>query len=349
MNFPDALTAALNRKEPAIEWLVPLLESEGEELQTLILAADRLRARTMGAAVHLRGLVEFSNYCRKNCAYCGLRKDNRKLERYRLSRENILDVAINAARLGYRTIVLQSGEDLSFDTESMAGIISEIKARTDLAITLSLGERDRNTYAEWRRAGADRYLLRIETTDEKIFSRLHPDDNLEERKRCLLVLKDLGYQLGSGIMVGLPGQDAVSIGKDVIWMHRMGVEMIGIGPFFPHPETPLRNEQGGTLDQALRLVAVLRLVFPYSHIPATTAMGSLDPVGREKALQAGANIMMPNITPAEARRLYELYPNKICLDEDADRCFACVTSRIISLKREIGTGYGHVIRSERKG
>jgi biotin synthase len=344
MNFSEALKKALRRKEPAIEWLVPLLHSEREKFRNLLSAADTLRANTMGEAVHLRGLIEFSNYCRKNCRYCGLRKDNHKLARYRLSRESLIDTALRAAQIGYRTVVLQSGEDLHFSRESMAEIISEIKGRTDLAITLSLGERDEKTYSEWKRAGADRYLLRIETTDEKIFRRLHPDDNLEERKGCLLALKDLGYQLGSGIMVGLPGQDAESIAGDILWMHKLGVEMIGIGPFVPHPETPLKDEQGGTLDQALRLVAVLRLVFPYSHIPATTAMGSLDPVGREKALQAGANVMMPNITPTEVRRLYELYPNKICLDEDADRCFACVTSRIVSLKRTIGTDHGHVFR-----
>jgi biotin synthase len=345
MKFHDALKEALNQKEPGLEWLVPLLESEGEEYRCLLNTADGLRAKKMGEAVHLRGLIEFSNYCRKNCRYCGLRKDNHKLARYRLTREDLIDTAVKADQIGYRTIVLQSGEDLHFSRESMADIISEIKARTKLAITLSLGERDRNTYSEWKKAGADRYLLRIETTDEKIFKRLHPDDNLNKRKTCLFALKELGYQLGSGIMVGLPGQDAASVARDVIWMHELGVEMIGIGPFIPHPGTPLKNEKGGTLDQALRLVAVLRLVFPYSHIPATTAMGSLDPIGREKALEAGANVIMPNITPTEVRALYELYPNKICLDENADRCFACVTSRIISLNRTIGTGQGHVIRA----
>ena len=221
-----------------------------------------------------------------------------------------------------------------FSTELMADIIREIKSRTELAITLSLGERDKSAYSAWREAGADRYLLRIETTDEKIFKKLHPDDDLNERKRCLFVLKELGFQLGSGVMVGLPGQDALSLAEDVIWMHELGVEMVGIGPFIAHPETPLKNEKGGTLGQALRLVAVLRLVFPYAHIPATTAMGSLDPIGREKALQAGANVMMPNITPTKVRPLYELYPNKICLDENADRCFACVAARIFSLNQD---------------
>lgn len=344
MDFLEALRAAADRTKPAVGWLVPLLESAGREERLLLRTADRLRAETMGEAIHLRGIIEFSNYCRKNCGYCGLRRDNRKLERYRLTREEILEAAIKAGQIGYETIVLQSGEDLYFSTEMMADIICEIKSRTKLAITLSLGERDKSTYSVWRKAGADRYLLRIETTDEALFNALHPDDDFNERKRCLFVLKELGYQLGSGVMAGLPGQDGVSLAKDVIWMHELGVEMVGIGPFIAHPETPLKSEMDGTLEQALRLVAVLRLVFPYAHIPATTAMGSLDPLGREKALQGGANVMMPNITPTKVRPLYELYPNKICLDENADRCFVCVASRIFSLNRTIGAGPGHVIR-----
>jgi biotin synthase len=344
MDFIEALRAGEEGRRSAAGWLVPLLESEGEQQLILLRAADKLRAATMGEAVHLRGLIEFSNYCRKNCLYCGLRRDNGTLERYRLTREEIMEAAIRAWQIGYKTVLLQSGEDLYFSTELMADIIREIKSRTGLAITLSLGEREKSAYSAWRKAGADRYLLRIETTDGKIFRKLHPDDDLDERKRCLFVLKELGYQLGSGVMAGLPGQDALSLAKDVIWMRELGAEMVGIGPFIPHPRTPLKNEKGGTLEQALRLVAVLRLVFPYAHIPATTAMGSLDPLGREKALQAGANVMMPNITPTRVRQLYELYPDKICLDENADRCFDCVTSRIISLNRTIAIDYGHAIR-----
>ncbi|MEN6440693.1 MAG: [FeFe] hydrogenase H-cluster radical SAM maturase HydE [Syntrophobacter sp.] len=344
MRFSEALRAGINRDKPAVEWLVPLLEAEGEDECHLISAADEVRAKTMGDVVHLRGLIEFSNYCRRNCRYCGLRRDNQKIERYRLSPEELVEVARKAEQIGYRTVVLQSGEDLYFSREAVAGIIRAIKDGTGLAITLSVGERDRNTYLEWKRAGADRFLLRIETTDKSIFHRLHPDDNLAERMNCLHMLKELGYQLGSGIMVGLPGQDARSVARDVIWMRDLGVEMLGIGPFIPHPATPLKDLPGGTLAQALRLVAVLRLVFPHAHIPATTAMGSLDPQGREKALKAGANVMMPNITPTLVRPLYELYPNKICLDEDADRCFSCVSSRIISLDRTIGTDSGHVVR-----
>ena len=241
MDFVEALKAAVARAEPGVEWLVPLLDSEGEEERLLLHTADRLRAQTMGDAVHLRGLIEFSNYCRKNCRYCGLRKDNRKLARYRLAGEELIQTAIKAERIGYKTVVLQSGEDLYFSGELVAEIIREIKSKTELAITLSLGERDKSTYSAWRKAGADRYLLRIETTDEKIFRKLHPDDDLNERKRCLFVLKELGFQLGSGVMVGLPGQDALGLAKDVIWLRGLGAEMIGMGPFIPHPGTPFEK------------------------------------------------------------------------------------------------------------
>ncbi|OGF51215.1 MAG: [FeFe] hydrogenase H-cluster radical SAM maturase HydE [Candidatus Firestonebacteria bacterium RIFOXYA2_FULL_40_8] len=347
MKFPTALAAAKGGAALAVEWLVPLLDANGKDDALLLAAADKKRAETVGDSVHLRGLIEFSNYCRKNCHYCGLRKENNKINRYRLSKEEILETALKAEKLGYKTIVLQSGEDLHFSADAMSKIIKELKNKTKLAVTLSLGERDEETYFAWKKAGADRYLLRIETTDPVIFKKIHPDSDLEYRKNCLYVLKKLGYQLGSGVMVGLPGQDALSLAKDIIWLNNLGVEMIGIGPFLPHKETPLKDEKGGTLAQALRLIAVLRLVFPYSHMPATTAMGTIDPMGREKALQAGANVMMPNITPTAVRPLYEIYPNKICLDESADKCFGCVTARIIGLGRTVGTDYGDVVRQIR--
>jgi len=346
-DFPTALAAAINETALAVDWLVPLLEAKGKDETLLLSAADKKRTETMGDSVHLRGLIEFSNYCRKNCHYCGLRKDNNKIYRYRLSKEEILETALKAEKLGYKTIVLQSGEDLHFSAETMPVIIRELKNKTKLAVTLSLGERNEATYTAWRKAGADRYLLRIETTDRMIFKKIHPDSDLEYRKNCLYILKKLGFQLGSGVMVGLPGQDALSLAKDIIWLNELGVEMIGIGPFLPHKETPLKDEKGGTLAQTLRLIAVLRLVFPNAHMPATTAMGTIDPLGREKALQSGANVMMPNITPTAVRPLYEIYPNKICLNEDADKCFGCVTARIIGLGRTVGTDYGDVKRSDK--
>jgi len=341
----EALERGLSGASPEINWLVPLLGCSEENSATLYKAADKIRANRVGNGVHLRGLIEFSNYCRMNCEYCGLRRDNRSIERYRLTQDEIIATAKKAEDLGYKTVVLQSGEDLYFTAAKMAEIIKIIKSETDLALTLSAGERDRGTYRLWKEAGADRYLLRIETTNRELFTRLHPDGNFENRAACLRNLKELGYQLGTGIMVGLPGQTHESIAKDIIWMHDLGAEMIGVGPFISHPETPLENESGGTVEDTLRLIAVLRIVFPYSHIPATTAMGTLDPFGREKALQAGANVMMPNITPEEFRPKYEIYPNKVCLLEDSGQSPNGIAKRLQAIGRTIARDHGHVIRS----
>jgi len=342
--FYDALQRGIARATPSPVWLIPLLDCTEADAPALYAAADRKRAEHMGDAVHLRGLIEFSNVCRKDCAYCGLRRENHVLERYRLTPKVIIDTATVAEKLGYRSVVLQSGEDPWFTAERLAEIIREIKTTTNLAVTLSAGERDRETYRIWREAGADRYLLRIETTDPALFSALHPDDDLRERMHCLYNLRELGYQLGSGVMVGLPGQTAEHLARDVIWLHELGAEMIGVGPFIPHPNTPLHAAEGGTVERTLRLVAVLRLVFPDAHIPATTAMGSLHPLGRERALQAGANVVMPNVTPSAQRAKYEIYPDKICLTDDPAHCRGCITLRILGLGRTIGTDHGHVKR-----
>lgn len=342
--FDVALQQGLAQESPARAWLAPLLSCAEEDAPRLYQAANAVRAAHMGDDVHLRGLIEFSNYCRKNCDYCGVRRGNRDLERYRLPPDEIIAIARAAAELGYRSVVLQSGEDMWYTSERVCAIIRGIKATTDLAITLSLGERDEATYGAWRDAGADRYLLRIETTDPALFAALHPDDDLEARKACLYTLRDLGYQLGSGVMVGLPGQTPVGLADDVIWLHALGAEMIGVGPFIPHPGTPLSAAGGGTVEQTLRLVAVLRLVFPDAHLPATTAMGSLEPFGRERALEAGANVMMPNVTPTDYRPKYEIYPGKICLGDDAAHCRGCISLRIAALGRTVGTDHGHVKR-----
>jgi len=343
------LTLAHAGDAPTEAWLVPLLTCSDEEAERLFHAADAAREAHMGNEVHLRGLIEFSNYCHKNCRYCGLRRANRGVERYRLDVETIISTAREAETLGYRTVVLQSGEDAWYTAERMAKIIRGIKDATDLAITLSVGERDMATYRCWREAGADRYLLRIETTDPGLFAALHPDDNLEERKACLYALRELEYELGTGVMVGQPGQTAEMLARDVIWMHELGAEMIGVGPFIPHPDTPLKATSGGTVEATLRLVAVLRLVFPHAHLPATTAMGSLHPLGRERALQAGANVMMPNVTPTEVRPRYQIYPGKICLSDDARHCKGCISARIHALGRSIATDHGRVKRVKGKG
>jgi len=344
ITFDDALVQAQAGAAPEVAWLVPLLACSEDDAPRLYAAANAVRAAALGDDVHLRGLIEFSNYCRKDCRYCGLRRHNRAVERYRLSPETIIRTAQEAEALGYRTVVLQSGEDAWFTAERMAEIIRDIKASTDLAITLSAGERDPATYRRWREAGADRYLLRIETTDPALFAALHPDDDLEARKACLYALRELEYELGTGVMVGLPGQTAEMLARDIIWMHELGAEMIGVGPFIAHPDTPLHDQAGGTVEQTLRLVAVLRLVFPHAHLPATTAMGSLHPQGRERALQAGANVMMPNVTPTDVREQYQIYPGKICLSDDARHCRGCITGRIRAIGRTVATDQGHVKR-----
>lgn len=309
--------------------------------------ADEVRQAALGSDVHLRGLIEFSNICRNDCMYCGIRRGNTKVNRYRMSEEELVETARHAVDIGFRTIVLQSGEDLYFDRERMCRIIDAIKCM-DVALTLSVGERDYKDYQAWREAGADRYLLRIETTDVDLYHRLNPGMSWQRRHECLLMIKELGYELGSGIMVGQPGQTIESIADDLLYLKDIEVDMAGIGPFIPHPDTPLANEAGGTLELAMRTMAVMRLLMPDINIPATTAMETLHPQGRIMALQAGANVVMPNVTEGEYRRLYELYPGKICVNDTPVHCRSCIGLKIQSIGRTIGQGRGgHVRRDQR--
>ena len=301
--------------------------------------ADDVRREAVGDEVHLRGLIEFSNICRNDCLYCGIRRSNAKVQRYRMSDEELVETATRAADLGFQTIVLQSGEDLHFDQTCLCRIIERIKW-LNVALTLSVGERDYADYKAWRDAGADRYLLRIETTDRDLYHRLNPGMSWERRHECLLMIRELGYELGSGIMVGQPGQTVGSIADDLLYLKEIGIDMAGIGPFIPHPETPLADEQGGTLELALRAMAAMRLLMPDINIPATTAMESLHPQGRIMALQAGANVVMPNVTEGEYRRLYELYPGKICVNDTPAHCRSCIGLKIQSIGRTIGQGWG---------
>ena len=301
--------------------------------------ADRVRHDAIGDDVHLRGLIEFSNFCRNDCMYCGIRRSNRYVQRYRMTEEELVETARRAVALGFQTIVLQSGEDLHFDQTRLCRIIEQIK-RHDVALTLSVGERDYTDYKAFRDAGADRYLLRIETTDTDLYHRLNPGMSWQRRHECLLMIKELGYELGSGIMVGQPGQTIASIAGDLLYLKDIGIDMAGIGPFIPHPDTPLAAEAGGTLELALRTMAVMRLLMPDINIPATTAMESLHPQGRIMALQAGANVVMPNVTEGEYRRLYELYPGKICVNDTPAHCRSCIGLKIQSIGRTIGQGRG---------
>lgn len=319
--------------------IVKLLATD-EYNQELFVAADRVRKRFVGDEVHLRGLIEFSNICKQNCLYCGLRRDNQNLKRYRLTVEQIIDFARKAKSYGYKTIVLQSGEDSSFDVPTMQHIIREIKAM-DMALTLSIGEKTREEYAAYKEAGADRYLLRIETTDKALYEALDPGMSFENRMRCLRDLKELGYEVGTGCLVGLPGQTLESLADDILFFKAIDADMIGIGPFIPNPDTPLAGAKGGTFTLSLKVMALTRLLMPDINIPATTAMETLDPNGRIIALQSGANVVMPNVTEGEYRQLYALYPGKICINDTPAHCRACITGKINGIGRKVSAGYGY--------
>lgn len=301
--------------------------------------ADAVRHDNVGDEVHLRGLIEFTNICRNNCLYCGIRRDNGKVKRYRMSEQEVVETARRATTLGFQTIVLQGGEDMHFDQTRLCHVIEQIKAM-DVALTLSIGERSYNDYKAMREAGADRYLMRIETTDRELYHRLNPGMSWQRRHECLLMIRELGFELGSGIMVGLPGQSAESIADDLLYLKDIRIDMAGIGPFIPHPDTPMAGETGGTLEMAMRTMAAMRLLMPDINIPATTAMESLHPKGRILALQAGANVVMPNVTEGEYRRLYELYPGKICVNDTPVHCRSCIGMKIRSIGRTIGQGKG---------
>ncbi|NLE65495.1 MAG: [FeFe] hydrogenase H-cluster radical SAM maturase HydE [Elusimicrobia bacterium] len=310
----------------------------------LFAEADRVRRECVGDEVHLRGLVEFSNVCGRDCLYCGLRRSNKEIVRYGMDMAGVFETARIACEMGYRSVVLQSGESARYPTEEIAGLVRRIKKDLGLAVTLSLGERSRETYAAWREAGADRYLLRFETSSREIFQRLKPDSSYDERMQCLRSLRELDFQVGSGIMVGLPSQTPEIIADDILLMKDLDLDMIGIGPFIPNPDTPLAGEKGGCLDLTLRTLALIRIVTRNAHIPATTAMGSIDPQGRQKALRCGANVLMPNVTPTQYREHYQLYPGKICIKDRPGDCMLCITGMVASLGRTVAQGPGHSLK-----
>jgi len=316
-------------------------EVEPEAATELFAAADRVRASAVGDEVHLRALIEFSNYCRRNCLYCGLRRDHRELSRYRISPDKILETARGAALLGYRTVVLQSGEDAAYSVNTLAELVRAIKNECDMAVTLSIGQRSEEEYRLLRKAGVDRFLLRIETSSPTLYVELHPDSDWHERLGCLRTLQRLGYQTGSGVMIGLPGQTVGMLADDLLFLQALDLDMIGVGPFIPHPSTPLAEAVGGDLGLTLRFVACLRLLCPQALIPATTALGTLHPEGRERALQAGADVLMPNATPLQYRERYQIYLGKICTGEEAAECRQCVVEMVTRMGRCVGTGHGH--------
>ena len=281
-----------------------------EDIELLFNTAESIRKDYCGDEVHIRGIIEFSNFCRRNCRYCGLRRNNKKLKRYRISPDEIVQISLHLADMGIRTVVLQSGEDLRFSQDLIANIIYNIKIKTDMAVTLSVGERSYETYRRWFNAGADRYLLKHETINPGLYKILHPDMGYKERLRCLDELKKIGYQVGAGIIVNVPGQTIEDIADDIIFLKKIDADMAGIGPFIPHPDTPLGNNPPGSVELTLKTLAVARIILKNIHLPATTALETLDSKGYEKGLSCGANVIMPNFTPYAYRTLYEIYPGK---------------------------------------
>lgn len=310
--------------------------------QPLLDEAVKVREEHYGRKVFVRGLIEFTNYCKNDCYYCGIRCGNKNAHRYRLTEEQILNCADEGHRLGFNTYVLQGGEDSYFTDKIMCDIIYKIKSKyPDCAITLSIGEKSRESYKAYRDAGADRYLLRHETADNAHYKKLHPSYmSLENRKNCLYTLRELGYQVGAGFMVGSPYQTSENLAEDLLFLKDLQPHMVGIGPFIPHQDSPFANEKGGTLNLTLTMLALVRLMLPKVLLPSTTALGTIDPMGREKGFDAGANVVMPNLSPTNVRKDYSLYDNKICTGDEAAQCIMCLKGRIERAGYEMDMGRG---------
>lgn len=295
----------------------------------LLHKAHETRMKTYGNKVYIRGLIEFTNYCKKNCVYCGIRAENKNADRYRLTVDEIIQCADLGDKLGYKTYVLQGGEDSYFTDDIMIDIITKIKNKyPNNAITLSLGERSYESYEKMFKAGADRYLLRHETATKELYERLHPNSSFENRRKSLEDLKRIGYQIGAGFMVGLPGQSNEDLLNDLMYLKELDPHMCGIGPFIPHKDTELRDELPGTLEQTTTMLALVRLLLPNILLPSTTALGSIDPLGREMGIRAGANVVMPNLSPTNVREKYSLYDGKICTGDEVAECMLCIENRI---------------------
>jgi len=317
--------------------LLLLMDGTEETKEYLFEKARQVQQSHFGKCIYLRGLIEVTNYCKNDCYYCGIRCSNRKAERYRLTKEQILECCRTGWELGFYTFVLQGGEDMAYLDQDIADIVSSIKEQfPECAVTLSIGERSRESYALYKKAGADRYLLRHETADIIYYGRLHPVSmSLENRKRCLYDLRELGYQIGCGMMVGSPYQTMDHLLADLRFMEQLQPHMIGIGPFIHHKDTPFGEFPDGSVELTLRLLAILRLMFPQVLLPATTALGTLDPMGREKGILAGANVLMPNLSPENVRKKYNLYDNKLCTGDEAAQSIADLRTRIAKIGYKI--------------
>jgi len=323
------------------EKIIYLLSNSDEEL---FLEAYKIKEKYVGKKVYLRGLIEFSNICKKNCYYCGIRRDNNKIKRYNMSDDEIIESALFAYNSGFGSIVLQSGErDDSEFIERMINLLREIKKKAkDLGITLCVGEETEDTYKKFFDAGAHRYLLRIETSNRELYKKIHPEDHsFEKRINCIKNLKKIGYQTGTGVMIGLPFQTIEDLADDILFFVENNIDMIGMGPYIEHPDTPLANVKSKfsileRFEITLRMIAISRLIMKDINIAATTALQALDPIGREKGLLAGANVIMPNITPAKYRENYKLYDGKPCINENSEECKNCLVKRIQTIGEEIG-------------
>jgi biotin synthase len=334
--------------EDIVGWL---REEDPAALEQLFARADSVRRAHVGDDIHLRGLIEISSYCVRQCHYCGLRSA-RSMPRYRMTREEILAAARKAVELGFGTVVLQSGEDFGIEVAWLAEVLRTIKNETPLAITLSLGERHSDELRLWRASGADRYLLRFETSDPALYAAIHPNRGtaISDRIALLRELRDFGYEIGSGVMVGIPGQTCEMLARDIELFEQLDLDMVGIGPFLAHPDTPLGapnvkaagpGQVPSSEGMVLKAVALTRLVCPEANLPSTTALATINTLdGREHGLESGANVFMPVLTPAPYRQMYQIYPGKACIDEDATQCNSCLRARIENLGRTVGTGPG---------
>lgn len=330
MNIIDVIEKLFKEHNASKEELLYLLNNINDDSKDYLLKKSHATSlKVYGNKVYMRGLIEFTNYCIRNCKYCGIRKDNVEAERYRLSKDEIIDCAILGDKLGYKTYVLQGGEDPYFTDEIIVDIIKEIKRIfPSNAITLSIGEKSFESYKKFYEAGADRYLLRHETASKELYESLHPMSSFENRINCLYNLKEIGYQVGAGFMVGLPKQTNSDIVEDLIFLKKLDPEMVGIGPFIPHKDTPLANESSGTLEKTIILLGILRLLLPEALLPATTSLGTIHKNGRELGLKAGGNVVMPNLSPTSVREKYSLYDGKICTGDEAAECRNCIERRI---------------------
>lgn len=341
--FKQIIYEVKEQKKFTREHFQILMETTSEsEVELLYQFARETADSIYGKEVYIRGLIEFTNYCKNDCLYCGIRRSNCNADRYRLTKEDILTCCKEGYSLGFRTFVLQGGEDPYFTDERICDIVSEIRQQyPDCAITLSIGEKPRESYQRYFDAGANRYLLRHETADEAHYQRLHPKDlSLSNRKQCLWDLKEIGYQVGCGFMVGSPGQTIDTLYEDLSFIKELQPHMVGIGPFIPQHDTPFANQTAGTLEETLRLLAIIRLIHPHVLLPATTALGTIHPMGREKGILAGANVVMPNLSPVGVRKKYALYDNKICTGDEAAECRNCLQQRMQKIGYQVVVARG---------